>query len=435
MQTSHGHLKKFETHMVTIATAIEQNRFISSIKNGMISLMAILMVGSISLIVAGLGSLFSSDSAMGVFFTTYGSLLQLPFTYTFGLLSVYCAITISYHHTQRINVTPLYPIISAVMVTIILNTKIIDGNINIAFLDSRGLFVAIFASLATVEFISWAYRKKITIRISGLPDMIAKTFESIFPLLFVVVIASLITATSQAFFHQQILPELFTTALAPAVSGIDSVWGVYIIIQMEMIFWFFGLNGYAILIGFTLPFMTQYLSLNAASFAQGLPTEHVFTEGWWGAFAACTGSGITGSIAILGLFSKSMQLKAAGKAAIVPSLFGISEPVVYGFPIAFNPYFFVPFVIGTPILASIIFLIFDFGFVNGPIAQVGGIPTPFAQYFMTMDWRAPILAILIILAGVVMYFPFFKMYERSLIKKDEELDQQNKKYDDLGLDF
>ncbi|GEM_PF-6488100 len=35
------------------------------------------------------------------FFTEYGPLLQLPFTC--GPLSVYCAITINYHHTQRIN--------------------------------------------------------------------------------------------------------------------------------------------------------------------------------------------------------------------------------------------------------------------------------------------------------------------------------------------
>lgn len=434
MTTSHTFLNKFEKYMVLVATRIEQNRFISSIKNGMISLMAILMVGSISLIVTGLGSLFAEGSSVNAFFAEYGPLLQLPFTFTFGLLSVYCAITISYHHTQRINVAPLYPIISAVMVTLILNSKVVEGNINIAFLDSRGLFVAIISSLATVEFISWAYQKKITIRINGLPDMIAKTFESIFPLLFVVMLACSISIASQTFFNHQIVPELFTTALAPAVSGIDSVWGVFIIILLEMIFWFVGLNGYAILIGFTLPFMTQYLSLNAANFAQGLPTEHVFTEGWWGAFAACTGSGITGAIAILGLMSKAPQLKAAGKAAIVPSMFGISEPVVYGFPIAFNPYFFFPFVLGTPILASLIYLIFDLGFIRGPAAQVGGIPTPIAQYFITMDWRGPIMAVLIILAGFIMYYPFFKMYERSILRK-ESARREESKYDVLELDF
>lgn len=434
MITSHTFLNKFEKYMVLVATRIEQNRFISSIKNGMISLMAILMVGSISLIVTGLGSLFAEGSSVNAFFAEYGPLLQLPFTFTFGLLSVYCAITISYHHTQRINVAPLYPIISAVMVTLILNSKVVEGNINIAFLDSRGLFVAIISSLATVEFISWAYQKKITLRINGLPDMIAKTFESIFPLLFVVMLACSISIASQTFFNHQIVPELFTTALAPAVSGIDSVWGVFIIILLEMIFWFFGLNGYAILIGFTLPFMTQYLSLNAANFAQGLPTEHVFTEGWWGAFAACTGSGITGAIAILGLMSKAPQLKAAGKAAIVPSMFGISEPVVYGFPIAFNPYFFFPFVLGTPILASLIYLIFDLGFIRGPVAQVGGIPTPIAQYFITMDWRGPIMAVLIILAGFIMYYPFFKMYERSILRK-ESARREESKYDVLELDF
>ena len=133
--------------------------------------------------------------------------------------------------------------------------------------------------------------------------------------------------------------------------------------------------------------------------------------------------------------SRAPQLKAAGKAAIVPSLFGISEPVVYGFPIAFNPYFFFPFVLGTPVLASITYLIFEMGWVRGPVAQVGGIPTPIAQYFITMDWRGPIVAILVILAGFLMYYPFFKMYERSILKKESERQDEQQKYAVLDLDF
>ncbi|MGM3304362.1 PTS transporter subunit EIIC, partial [Bacillus cereus group sp. BC12] len=85
-----------------------------------------------------------------------------------------------------------------------------------------------------------------------------------------------------------------------------------------------------------------------------------------------SGSGITGALVILALFSKSRELKADGKVSVVPAIFTISEPVVFGLPICFNPYLFIPFVLGPPILAVGQWFVFHFGWVRPPIANVGG---------------------------------------------------------------
>ena len=49
-------------------------------------------------------------------------------------------------------------------------------------------------------------------------------------------------------------------------------------------------------------------------------------------------------------FAKSKQLKALGKVGIIPALFGINEPVLFGVPIVMNPMLAVPF-IGMPVIA------------------------------------------------------------------------------------
>ncbi|MBS4958671.1 PTS transporter subunit EIIC [Clostridium tertium] len=429
-------VSKLEKYVGPIANKIESQRHISTIKNGMISLMAVLMVGSIGMIVSGIGTFFPADSAVGTFFSEYSAILNIPFQFTYGVLSIYAAISIAFYHAKQLDIPPFHCIIAGVSATLVLNTKVVDGVLDTAFLDSRGLFVAIFASLLAVEFMNFAVKKKLTIRIKGLPDMISKTFESIVPLLLVIVVSAVISQLSISLTDGQIIPELFTTMLAPAVTGIDSAWGVFAVVFLEMLFWFFGLNGYAILVGFTLPFMTQYVAANAAAFQAGAEVlPHVFTEAWWGTVAAATGSGVTGAIAILGLRSKSKQLNAAGKASIVPAIFNISEPVVYGFPVAFNPYFFIPFVIGTPLLSVFSYFIFRLGFIRPPVAQVGGMPTPIAQYLITLDWKAPIYAILVIAAAVVMYYPFFKMYEKSVLEKEKELAKKDERNFDDDLDF
>ncbi|EAC7576352.1 PTS sugar transporter subunit IIC, partial [Listeria monocytogenes] len=329
----------------------------------------------------------------------------------------------------------LHSVMAAVMVTLILNTKMVDGVLNTEFLDSRGLFIAIFAALISVELIGLFIRKNITIRIKGLPAGIATTFEAIIPLVVLLFSAVGLSILMQSVTSGQIIPEAFTTMLAPAINSIDTPYAVFLICFLEMLFWFIGLNGYAILIGFVLPFMTQYLGANAAAYAAGEPIPHVFAPNFWDYFMGFSGSGITGALVILALFSKSRELKAVGKVSVVPAIFTISEPVVFGLPICFNPYLFIPFVLGTPILAVGQWFVFHFGWVRPPIANVGGTPIPLAQYLATMDWRAIILIIFVLAAAVCMYYPFFKMYEKSLIKEEEVVSERQAAHDALDLDF
>lgn len=440
--TSNRFISFLDRNLTPIATKIEGQRHIATIKDGMISLMAVLMVGSISMIIAGFGNFFPEGSSIREFFVNNSDLLNLPFNFTFGLLSIYSAVSISYTHARRLDIPPLHAIIGGVLATLILCGRYEDGQFDFAFLDSRGLFVSIFASILAVEAMKFLVEKKVTIRIKGLPDMIGKTFEAILPLLIIILSTMVINQIVINLSGGQILPEVFTTMFAPAVSGIDSYLGVFLISLFEMLFWFLGLNGYAIIVGFTLPFMTHYVAENAAAFAAGEIPQFIFTENWWGYFLACTGSGITGAIAILALFSKSKTLKATGKATIIPAFFNISEPVVYGLPVVYNPYLFIPFVFGTPLIGLFTYFIFDMGWVRAPIANVGGMPTPLAQYLVTLDWKAILLVPVILGLAILMYYPFFKLYEKSVLKKEAEeaamtkgKTEQKDVLEDLELDF
>src|SRR5690606_2637714 len=314
-------VKQLEQHFMPIDTKIENQRHIATIKDGMISLMAVLMGGSISLIIAGLVNFFPVGSSIHHFFKENAELLNLPFNFTFGLLSIYSAVTISYTHARRLGVPPLHAIIGGVLASLILCARVVDGQFDFAYLDSRGLFVSIFASIFAVEAMKWLVEKKVTIQIKGLPDMIGKTVEAILPLLIIILVSGTFRRVVIYLSGGPILPGVVTSKFAPAVDGIDSYLGVFLISLFEMLFWFLGLNGYAIIVGFTLPFMTHYLAENANTFMAGGVPQFIFTENWWGYFLACTGSGVTGAIAILALFSKSKTLKATGKATIVPAFF------------------------------------------------------------------------------------------------------------------
>lgn len=418
-----------------IASKVEGNKFISSIKNGMIALISILIIGSFTLIISSIGNLFPDGTVIKDFFVNYADILDLPFNYTYGLLAVYSAITISYSHARQINAPILQSIIAGVMSTLILNTKFVDGNLATGYLDSRGIFVSIVSSLVVVEVLGLFIRKRITLRFKGLPEMVASTFESIIPLLVVLCGTVLVSIAIQAMTGGLIVSEFLTQMLAPAINSLDTPYAVFIIAFLEMLFWFIGLNGYAILIGVVLPFMTQYLGANATAYANGEPIPHVFAPNFWDYFMGFTGSGITGALVLLAIFSKSKRIKAIGKASFVPMIFTISEPVVYGLPICYNPYLFIPFVFGTPILATIQWVIFHVGWVRPPIANVGGAPIFLANYLSTVDWRAILLAAGVLIIGIVMYYPFFKMYEKSVLEEEIKEVSKEEQYAELDLDF
>lgn len=428
-------VKFLEKYLSPIAAKVEKQRHVQSIKNGMMALISVLMVGSFTLVVSAIGQLFPEGSAVKEFFITNADVLNLPFNFTFGLLALYCAITISYNHAKQLQIPYAHGILGGVLATLILNVKIVDGVMDTQYLDSRGLFVAILASLIAVEVMAFFIKRKITLRFEGLPEMISQTFESIIPLITVLLLALGLSLAVGSATGGQSLPEAFTTFLAPSLSSIDTVWAVMLISFLEMLFWFVGLNGYAILIGFVMPFMTQYLAANAAAYQLGEAIPHVFAPTFWDYFLGATGSGITGALVILAIMSKRKELKAVGKASILPAIFTISEPIVFGLPIAFNPYLFIPFVFGTPLVGAFSFMVFKSGIVRPPVLHVGGTPVVLAQYLTTMDWKAVILFLVILALGVLMYYPFFKLYEKSLDAKDLEKDERQVELDALDLDF
>ncbi|WP_438762869.1 PTS transporter subunit EIIC [Enterococcus sp. AZ194] len=214
------------------------------------------------------------------------------------------------------------------------------------------------------------------------------------------------------------------------VINIDHPLAVFLIVFVEMLLWYLGINGYGILVPFVLFFAIHNLNANLSDMNQGLVPKYIFTPNFWDYFVSVTGGGLVGALAVLSYFSKKKKLHTLGKSSIVGNLFSVSEPIVFGLPIVMNKYFFVPFVIGTPLIGVGQWYVFKWGWVNLPTFFVADFPLPFSSLLATLDWRSLLLVVATLLVAIVMYLPFFKKYEQSV-----EEEKAEKKYDDLDLDF
>jgi cellobiose PTS system EIIC component len=133
--------------------------------------------------------------------------------------------------------------------------------------------------------------------------------------------------------------------------------------------------------------------------------------------------GTTLPLVLMMLFmAKSSQLKAIGKVTIVPSIFNINEPVVFGAPIVFNPILMVPMWLNGLIIPAITYIVLNLGMVTIParLFQLWYIPPGISSILINSDFRGLILLVVVVVVSWLIWFPFFKVYDLQQFKKEQE---------------
>ena len=426
MSNNSERIAKVQRHLTPLSQKIENQRYLSSIKKGMMDLNIVLLVGSIFTMALYLSQVNWFGTSILKETTSF---LQAMSWVTYGLLGIYLTVSISYHHSKKIN-APLFFSIFLSIVAVITSHLALMNTYEFGEIKINNLFITLLVSLLTVELTGKVTNKKDNLLFSWIPIGSRKTsYQMFFSISYLVALTILFKG-----YHIYINQSNVGNLLLWIIGGLDTPIIIFIIVFLEMLLWFIGLNGYSILAAIVLPIATNNLILNMDLIQQGKEATHIFTPNFWDFFIGMSGSGLVGSLAVLALFSRVKSIKEKGRIAIIPSIFHISEPILYGLPIAYNPYFFIPFVIGSPLLAVVQWLIFKYGFVNVPSYHVADLPLPLAQVLSTMDWRAIILVIFIFALSILMYYPFFKMYEKKVIET-ELINSKDERFSDLDLDF
>lgn len=160
---------------------------------------------------------------------------------------------------------------------------------------------------------------------------------------------------------------------------------------------------------------------NASLVAQGLEPVNINTfETFFSGWVGVGGLGATLPLIVWFMFAKSKKLKSIGKATIVPSLFNINEPVIYGAPVAFNPILMIPMWINGIITPIIVYIVLDLGLVDIPskVFQLWYTPIGISTYILT-GFKGVVLLAIVLLQMFIVWFPFFKVYDKQELKKEQ----------------
>ncbi|MEI5990849.1 PTS cellobiose transporter subunit IIC [Enterococcus crotali] len=423
---------------------ISQFRIVRGVMAAGMASIPFTIVGSMFLIIAVLPQSFPAlQGIWEVSFERVQNLYMLGNMATMGILALYFCIVFGYEYTkiqaqeEKINLNPMNGALLSMMayfmclpelifdggVATLVNVvtddkKIIDGwemSGGVTRLGTTGIFTAIIMSIIAVKIYALCVKRKWVIKMpETVPTGVSNSFTALIPTvliaLTVIIINGLLVALGTDIFKMIAIPFGFVTNLT-------NTWvGLLVIYFLMHALWIVGIHGATIVTSFLTPIVLSNMVQNQNG--ANLPFAGEFNN----SFVTIGGSGATlGMVIFITFFAKSAQLSALGKAAVVPSLFNINEPILFGMPVVYNPYTAIPFFLAPMSSMSVAYFAIKFGMVNPPIAQVAW-PTPLGlSGFIGSggDWRAFVLAIICAAVAFIIWFPFIKFYDRKLYQDEQ----------------
>lgn len=422
MAKSTGFENWLTKYLTPIANWMDKEVHLSAVKKAMVALTPLLIIGSFALIPEAIPNMIGETNPVSVWILANLDTIYIPYKVGMALMSLYASAIIAYHMAKSYDLDVPGCITMGVIGFLILSVKYTeDGGIATTFLGPKGLFTCIFGTLIAVELFRWCKKRKFTIKMPDtVPDFVSRSFEMI-PISIIVIGFFLIIRIICVNGLGVEPPLIFTSIFAPLVGSMDNPFAYMFLKMLHCLLFFFGIHP-SVLSPITSPISTQFLAENIAAYQAGQPMLHFFTPGPSSAFGNFTGTGITGGLVIWCLLSKNDALKKIGRVALIPMLFGINEPILFGAPVVLNPIFFLPYVIGGGIISTFDAFAVRLGMLTPSFFTPPYVGVFLEGYLTNLDWRSIIVNALQLIASLIVYYPFVKIYEKRL---DEEAKEEH----------
>ena len=442
-------MKKFESFMekylTPIADKMDNQVHLSAVKKAMVAMTPLLLIGSFCLIPEAIPNMIGENNPVSQWILANLDTIYIPYNVGMALMSIYVSAIIAYHLANSYKIDVPGSISMAVIAFLMMAVDYTeDGGIMITYLGPKGLFAAMFASLIAVELYRWCKKRKFTIKMpESVPDFVSRSFEMI-PVSVITIGFFLIVRVVCVNGLHTLPPMIFTNLFAPLVGSMDNPLSFTFLQTLSCLLFFFGIHP-SVLSPITSPISTQFLAENVAEFKAHEVIPHFYTGGSISAFANFTGTGVTFGLVFWCLLSKSKAQKQVGRVALIPALFGINEPILFGAPIVLNPIFFIPYVLCGGIIGTIPHWMMAAGLVAKPLYTPPYVGVFLEGFLTNLDYMSIVANLIQLVLSIAIYYPFFKIYEKRELENEKAYEEQKTEsaisaedealLNDLDLDF
>lgn len=427
-----------ERFMSPIAGKIAGNKHLQIIAAAFMSILPLIMVGSFALIISSpfldyttmdpSNFFYGFFKAWSDFSVGFGSHLNYLFNITLGSQGLWIAIAIAYVTAKRRDLHMLNSIIVVFVSFMIVNSELIDWNWSSSYFGGTGLFSSIIISFVAIDLYTYLTNKKIgLIKFpDSVPEVLSSSISTLVPMALIFILMVIVRSV----FNDLIgisFPALVMSLGSHMNMAVDSIWGMSLASTLSQIGWWFGIHSSAILSVVT-PSLEANMLANMNAFAAGTPLSDLPTivnTTFYYTYVTIGGGGATFGLVFLMLKSRSEQIRTIGKLSVVPAFFGINEPILFGLPIVLNPIFLIPFLLTHVVNIIIVYYAMSLNLVNKIVMSLSAqTPVGLSNVLGNLDFRSLILLVITILVDIILYYPFFKLFEKEKVEEEEALANQ-----------
>lgn len=403
---------------------LSRNIYLRAIRDGFIAGMPVILFSSIFILIAFVPNSWGfqwSDEVV--------AFLMKPYSYSMGILAVLVAGTTAKSLTDSVNrsmektnqINYMSTLLAAIVGLLMLAADPIENGFATGFLGTKGLLSAFLAAFVTVSIYKVCVKNNVTIRMPDeVPPNISQVFKDVIPFTLSVVSLYALDLLARHFVGASVA-ESIGKFFAPLFSAADGYLGITIIFGAFAFFWFVGIHGPSIVEPAIAAITYANAEVNLNLIQQGMHADKILTSGTQMFIVTMGGTGATLVVPFMFMWlTKSKRNRAIGRASVVPTFFGVNEPILFGAPLVLNPIFFIPFIF-APIANVWIFKFFieTLGMNSFTANLPWTTPAPLGLVLGTnFQLLSFILAALLIVVDVVIYYPFLKVYDEQILEEE-----------------
>ncbi|HGK2856939.1 TPA: lactose-specific PTS transporter subunit EIIC [Streptococcus pneumoniae] len=403
---------------------LSRNIYLRAIKDGFIAGMPIILFSSIFILIAFVPNSWGfkwSDEVV--------AFLMKPYSYSMGILALLVAGTTAKSLTDSVNrsmektnqINYMSTLLAAIVGLLMLAADPIENGLATGFLGTKGLLSAFLAAFVTVAIYKVCVKNNVTIRMPDeVPPNISQVFKDVIPFTLSVVSLYALDLLARHFVGASVA-ESIGKFFAPLFSAADGYLGITIIFGAFAFFWFVGIHGPSIVEPAIAAITYANAEVNLNLLQQGMHADKILTSGTQMFIVTMGGTGATLVVPFMFMWlTKSKRNRAIGRASVVPTFFGVNEPILFGAPLVLNPIFFIPFIF-APIANVWVFKFFieTLGMNSFTANLPWTTPAPLGLVLGTnFQVLSFILAALLIVVDVVIYYPFLKVYDEQILEEE-----------------
>lgn len=430
-----------EKYLMGPLNKLSSFRLVRAIQAAGMASISFLTVGSLFLVLGVLPEVF--PALTGFYANTFDKFTELYMMAqmaSLGVVALYFLLVIGHEYTriiaqeEKINLSPITGMLLCLFSFMFLVPQLVagpDGIVRVVDPESNivngwqiggaparfgatGIFTAIIVCFIAINIYKFFIKRDIRVKMpDSVPDGVANSFNALIPLFVVIIILMIINgiliSMGTDIFGLIAIPFGFVANLSASYPGMLAI------IFLNQALWLVGIHGGAIIGSILNPIYLLHMEMNAEQ-GSAIPVAGEFMS----AFAQNGGAGATlGLVILMAVMAKSEHFKLLGKASIVPGLFQINEPMIFGLPLVYNPHFAIPFLFAPLVSSTIGYFAIKSGLMRPVIAMQPWPTPPFLNGFIATggDWKAGLISVLCVVVSALIYYPFFK-------KRDNELYQE-----------